>query len=67
MYMSICKQKHICVCLSSLYKLKRVIYAGREGKEKKGKKGKIVIKTFDNMNRSSMITNFMIWYLMKTV
>lgn len=42
--------------------------AGRE-KKKKGKKGKIVIKAFDNMHRSFMITNFMIvgvwWKLFK--
>lgn len=30
------------------------------GKKKKRKKGKIGIKMFDNMNRSFMITNFMI-------
>lgn len=48
----------MCACMSSLYKLKRIINAGRE--EKKRKKGKIGIKMFDNMNRSFMITNFMI-------
>lgn len=47
--------------MSCLYKLKKTISAGREGKEKKKEnKGKIVIKVFDNMNRSFMITNFMI-------
>lgn len=58
MYLHINKQKLMCACMSSLYKLKRIINAGRE--EKKRKKGKIGIKMFDNMNRSFMITNFMI-------
>lgn len=69
MYKCICKQKLMCVCISCLCKLKRMINAGREEKEKKGKKGKIVIKAFENMNRSFMITNFMIvgiwWNLFK--
>lgn len=43
--------------------------AGKEKKKKKENKGKIVIKVFDNMNRSFMITNFMIvgiwWILFK--
>lgn len=60
MYKCICKQKLMCVCMSCLCKLKRMINAGREEKEKKGKKGKIVIKAFENMSRSFMITNFMI-------